>query len=365
MIKPLEYYFVKKGIIEHVIFNKYTIDEYGIVRNNKTGKLIVRKKRNYNIITVRNDSDKPRSIRVARAIASTFLGPPPSPTHTADHKNKISLDDTLVNIRWLCKSGQRDNQDRPETLKTAFIIVKDEEEKTANEWVEHLKDQMNRLGRKYNREMINHYAQKKQYGFSYKEYSDLPGEVWKEVVGSKNDKGYRWEISDMNRVKYVTKHAENVLSGESLGLNKGYPRIRFNGKDWDCHIISFMTFFPEEYASKKQNELILHEDDDKLDFRPYKLRLGTHSDNMKDAHDNGRYGGTKAAKMRCVSYSNGVFEKEHRSQEDAVRYLKSLGFEKACESNISMTLSGDRKTAYGRTWEKYDKGGNLSLSIRR
>ena len=31
MIKPLEYYFIVKGIIEHVIFNKYTIDEFGVL----------------------------------------------------------------------------------------------------------------------------------------------------------------------------------------------------------------------------------------------------------------------------------------------------------------------------------------------
>ena len=41
-MKTLEYYFVKKGVIEHVIFNKYTIDENGVIKNKKTGKAIAR-----------------------------------------------------------------------------------------------------------------------------------------------------------------------------------------------------------------------------------------------------------------------------------------------------------------------------------
>jgi hypothetical protein len=175
--------------------------------------------------------------------------------------------------------------------------------------------------------------------------------MWKKINGSNNKTG-RWEISDMNRVKYVTKNAENVLSGERIGLDDGYPKININGKKLYCHILAFKTFFPDEYAAKKTNELILHEDDDRHDFRPYKLRLGTQTHNTIDAHDNGKHDGTKTARMKCASYIDGVFEKEHASQGDAVKYLKSLGFEKAREGNISMTLSGDRKTAYDRTWEK-------------
>jgi len=33
MIQPLNYYFVKNGVTEHVIFNKYTIDENGVIKN--------------------------------------------------------------------------------------------------------------------------------------------------------------------------------------------------------------------------------------------------------------------------------------------------------------------------------------------
>jgi len=198
--------------------------------------------------------------------------------------------------------------------------------------------------------VIKWYAQNKQFGFAYKEYPDLPGEVWKEIKDSENAQG-RWKISDMNRVKYITKYAENVLSNERIGLMNGYPTIAINGKHLLCHILSFMAFFPEEYASKKLDEGILHEDDNKMDFRPHQLRLGTQKDNGKDAHDNGKYDGTKTERVKCASYIDNVLEKEHDSKRDAVRYLTLNGHPKATHGNISMAMSGIRKSAYGRSWK--------------
>lgn len=352
MIETLKYYSEDGTLTE---FNKYTFDEHWMIVNKKTGKSLLyhKNKEGYNRCGVRDNSGKSRYILIGRAIASTFIGPPPTLAHTADHKNKIRDDDTLDNIRLLCKSGQRDNQDRSEILKTAFIIVKNGEEKTANEWNEYLKDEKNLFGRKYTVAIIRKYAQSRQFGFSYKVYPDLPDEVWKKIAKSESAKGH-WEISDMNRVKYITKYAENILSGEYLGLISGYPILRFNGKSLYCHVLSFMTFFPDEYANKKSDEIILHENDDKIDFRPHKLRLGTQSENRKDAYDNGKYDGTKSARFKCASYINDVFEQEYESQSDAERYLKSKGHKKAAGSNIGLALSGDRKTAYGRTWKRVD-----------
>jgi len=356
MIKPLEYYFAKKGIIEHVIFNKYTIDVWGIVRNKKTGEVMTyhKIKAGYNKCSVYSDMGKRFGILVGRAIASTFLGQLPTLAHTADHKDKNRGNDIIDNIRWLDKSGQKYNQDTSKTLKTAFIIIRDDEEKTANGWVEHLKKYKNPFGHEYTESMVRKYARQKQHGFSYKKYQDLPEEVWKRVNNSETSQG-RWEISNMNRVKYVANFAENVLSDERLGLsNGGYPKVCINGKNWLCHVLSFMVFFPEDYANKKPDEIILHEDDDKIDFRPHKLHLGTRAMNTVDAYDNGKYDNTKSERMKCASYINGVLEKEHDSQEDAARYLKSIGMTKASQGEISKALSSLEKIIkrYGRTWKK-------------
>jgi hypothetical protein len=116
-----------------------------------------------------------------------------------------------------------------------------------------------------------------------------------------------------------------------------------------------MTFFPEEWANKKPGEMVCHKEDDKLDFRPEMLYLGTASQNGKDAHDNGKFDGTKNARKKCESYIGGVLEKEHESQLDAAEYLRSVGFDKAKHNSISIALSGTRKNGspkvrYGRTW---------------
>ena len=352
MIKPLEYYY-DNGF--HVIFDKYTIDTSGVVRNKKSGKKIsTRKKGGYNACGVYNKSGKQCMLFISRAIVSSFFGPPPTRGHTADHKDRNPNNDTVENLRWLCTKGQVKNRIMPETQNDAFIIVKDEIEKTAKDWVDYLKGQNNSLGREYTANMVGHYARNRQNGFSYKEYPDLPGEVWKEITCSKTKKG-RWEISNMNRVKYITLYAKNVTSGDRLSMSDGYPSIRINGKKWLCHMLSFMTFFPEEYATKRFDEMILHEDDNKLDFRPRKLRLGTRPENGTDAHNNGKYDGKKTTRMKCTSYIKGIFEKEHDSQDAAVKYLKYQGYTKASQGNISQALTASRDgkdlMKYDRTWK--------------
>jgi hypothetical protein len=97
--------------------------------------------------------------------------------------------------------------------------------------------------------------------------------------------------------------------------------------------------------------MILHEDDDRLDFRPHKLRIGTRSENTIDAHNNGKRDGTKSARMKCVSYIDGIYELMHDSQTDAMKYLRYIGYDKASVGGIGKALNDKRKSAYGRTWK--------------
>ena len=353
MKKTLEYYF-EDGT--HVKFDKYTIDTSGVVRNDKTEGIIrLRENRKgYRSAPVQDNLGISRGILIGRALVSTFHGKPPTLFHSADHIDRNHKNDILTNLRWACKKVQGNNRTKPTTKKDAFIVVNDGVEKNIKEWVNFLKDKKNHLGRKYTEPMINRYAQKKQHGFSYKEYPNFPGEIWKEIDCSKTTRGH-WEISNMNRVKCITNHTENVLSGDRLGLLDGYPRIMVNGKQWTCHILSFKTFYPDVWENKKQDEFVLHENDDRLDFRPHKLRLGTHSHNRTDAYDNGCYDNTLSERQKCTSYIKGIFEKEHESQADAERYLVSLGFEKARSGGIGQALKafrdGQTVIRYGRTWK--------------
>ena len=60
--------------------------------------------------------------------------------------------------------------------------------------------------------------------------------------------------------------------------------------------------------------------------------------------------------MGCISYINGIFEKEHDSQRDAELYLKQLGYDKASFTNIGKVLKACTNEKiimrYGRTWKK-------------
>ncbi|AGE49705.1 hypothetical protein PBCVCan184_092R, partial [Paramecium bursaria Chlorella virus Can18-4] len=354
-VKTLEYYFEDGS---HVIFEKYTIDTLGVIRHKESGKTPSYGNGGYNECIVLDDAGKPRHIRIARTVASTFIGKPPTSSHTADHiESEQKKNDTLQNIRWLCKPGQRDNQKRPETAKSAFFIIKDGVEKTAKEWVAHLNASKAPKDHKFTANMIRSYAQKNQHGFAYKVYDNFPGEKWLKISWSKNGKGAWWEISDMNRMKYVTASgAENILEGDDLCIAVGYPAAGINGKQWFCHVLAFMTFRETEWELKKPDEMVLHKKDDKMDFRPHMLWLGTHSNNRKDSYDNGKRDDTKSARMKCASYINGIKEEEFNSQTDAAKFIKTKGVSKSSvdgiKTAICMALSGERLSAYKRIWKK-------------
>ncbi|AGE49436.1 hypothetical protein ATCVCan0610SP_263L [Acanthocystis turfacea Chlorella virus Can0610SP] len=281
-MKTLEYYW-KDGT--HTVFGGYTIDELSVVRNKK-GHVMSRHKNEdgYYSVVVKHEQ-KRRGILVGRTLASTFLGPPPTNHHTADHKDKNNSNDVLSNIRWFDKSEQVKNRDIPKDQKAAFIIVKDGVERTAKEWVDVYKYPD---GKKYTESTIRKFARKQKNGFRYKDFLNLCGEVWKAVPGSKNKKG-EWFISNKNRMKYKTQNTENVLTTDQLIKTDGYPLIVINGKHVKCHHISMMTFRPREYAAKLPGDILLHKNDDPLDFNPFRLRWGTHPENGKDAYRNGKH----------------------------------------------------------------------------
>jgi hypothetical protein len=335
------------------VFEKYEIDMFGNIYNKKSKRRLSYTILNdYYVASVYDHVGKRCCIYVARAVVSTFHGKPPTEEHSTEHIDCTNKKNNIVcELTWIDPSGQLKNQIRPEDLLSAYIIVRDNMEMTNKEWATYMKNEKNHLGHKYTEGMIRQYAKKKQHGFSYKVYENLPDETWYHIVNSKSSKGH-WEISDQNRIARVTKHARNVIDVARFGFMGKYPKININEKQRKLHDVAFEAFYPTEYASKLPHEMILHKFDDKLDFRPHMLYIGSQSMNMKDAHDNGRFDGVKSARMSCVSYINGVLEKRHESQKDAVDYLRANGHQTASQSHISQALnSDDVLTKYDRTWK--------------
>lgn len=346
----LKYFFEDGRVLET---EKFTVDTLGEVKytNSEDGPSIYLQG-GYACMSIRHDTQK-YTLSRARIVASTFLGPPPDLTHTADHVYRNRNDDHIDNIRWLDKTGQRKNQDRPDAYNNALIITNGAKEMTAKEWTSVYKKADNTS---YTERYIRQLAENKSNGFSYKEYPNLEGEVWIPVPGSKNNKG-EWFCSNMSRMKHITRYAENVYDTERLGrTSDGYPVIGINNKSEPCHRVVYRSWFPEEFEEMKPGEMILHNDDDKLDFRPHMLRIGTCSENGMDAYDNGKFDDKTTSRKKCASYINGVLEKEHESQHDAMRYLRANGHPKARQSSISEALNtttkyGESKINYGRTWK--------------
>ena len=326
------------------VFDNYTITTSGVITNKKSEKVLCQcKNADGYFSTCVYINGKPRQLLVARSILSTFVGKPLTPEYTVEHKDGNRGNDVLDNLEWVTKSNQVRNQTRPEMYKSAVIIVKDEVEKTAKEWA---------VDDDVKEGTIRKYAVTKKHGFSYKVFPDLEGEEWRRVEGSENSQGL-WEVSNKNRVKYVTKNYANVLSVDQICPVSGYPAIGINGKIAYCHVLVFRAFYPTEWLAKRPDEIVLHNHDDKLDFHPEHLRLGTRSENGRDAYDNGKLDGMTNERMRCASFVKDVFEKNHESQSTAADYIRSLGITKSLKahSNISKTLSGLTKSAYGRTWK--------------
>ncbi|AGE57605.1 hypothetical protein ATCVNTS1_304R [Acanthocystis turfacea Chlorella virus NTS-1] len=343
-MKTLQYYWEDGSL---TVFEDYTIDDRSTITNVKINHVMSQSKTadGYSRVSVRQDGHR-HTICVARALVSTFIGPPPTLKHTAEHKDGKRTNDTLENIIWEDKPGQRRSQTRPVVYNNAFIIVKDDIEHTAREWYDVFKMPN---GKGYNEYTIKEFAREQKHGFRYKVFDNIPGEVWRAIPGSKNKKG-EWFISNKNRVKYKTPYAENVMTSDQLSTNEGYPVISIKGKKWKCHKLSMLVFRPREYAAKLQGDIILHKDDNKLDFNPFRLRWGTPPENGKDAHRNRKYDGTKSEQKPVASYIDDAIEEEHESLADAVRFLQINGCPDARLSGVQHALKNDA-ICYGRTWK--------------
>jgi len=326
------------------IYNKYEINKACIIRHKRLKRpMTCHLVDGYYKVTVCDDTGKRKPLSVARAMLSTFIGPPPSPLHTADHKeSEHKTDNRLGNLRWADETEQKLNQIRPETQNSAFIIVHGGEELTSKEWAE-------RTG--VSDSAIRKRAQNvRNTEWLYKIYDDLPGEEWKFVKDSKNSQGW-WMVSTFGRVAYhKDANIRKVSSPEELSMWNGYPRIKINGTPRTVHSVVFQTFRPEEYKAMKSDEMILHENDDRMDCRIDKLRIGTRSQNGRDAHDNGKYDGTKSVRRPCEA-RQGEWSKPFDSLADAVKWLQdTTEYDQANTGPISNCLDGRQKTAYGFAW---------------
>lgn len=331
----------------HATFSKYILYSIGVIqtKSNNTFRTTKYDKEGYRACSLVADDGESYGVQVARMVVSSFFGKPPTLKHTADHMNGVRSDDHLENLRWYSKAEQSLNRTYPADYKSAFTITRGDVEKTAKEWAVFLGVPIS---------TIQYRARHNTGGFSYKKYDDKEGEIWKSV-GHQNSKG-RWEVSNKCRLKFITTHGENVIETDTLQIKNGYPIMTMNKKIRYVHHVVFEAFFPSLFSTLKNLDLIRHKNDNALDFRPENLNLGSHTDNLHDAYRNNKRTNVQYFTRKCASYINGIHEKDHDSQDDAVSYLKSLNFSKASSGSISDALKAFDNNVivrrYGRTWRR-------------
>ena len=319
-------------------FNKYMIDFFGNVKHIRKNNIVSPILSGYyHNIGLFDHNDKRHNISVHRSICSTIYGKPSTLDHSADHiYSAQKTNNSIWNLKWSTYSEQSMNRENPDDRKSAFVIVKDGIEKTIKEWMAYMSCSETTI---YNK------VQNNIDGFSYKIYEDLPGEYWKIIPNSIIYRGYMM-ISNKSRVAIHNNYgARHIRDAQVLHKWGKYPKVG----DMFAHQIIMELFCPEKIKYKKDGEIILHKNDNKLDFSPENLYFGSYPQNGIDAHDNGSFDGTLTERKSCVArLLDGTLVKRFDSRADAADWLISQGFEKAIRASITMVIDKFRKDGITR-----------------
>lgn len=318
------------------------LDNYEICRDTAN----IRHKHKQNVLTqIDNDGYKrvvvsidgvKQTVSVARAMLSTFVGPPSDPAFTADHTNQKRDDDRLDNLRWANKKDQINNRNTPQTTNGGRIVVYDGVEKTVTEWAEKLELCVSTIKMRV----------RSNPDWYYKTYDNLPGEIWVTVENNT-------EVSSLGRVGKINTSARRVYETHEICRSNGYPVLTIKKQKKYLHILVFKAFYPDEYETKPDGHMICHKNDNKLDCSRDNLYLGSASDNTKDAHNNGKFDGTNRERTMCYGIDISTGEKrQFDSLPDAVIWLKNNGYPKAAKSSISRCINNKLNKTYGHTWYK-------------
>lgn len=120
--------------------SSYSINEFGDIRNNKTGKIkvpFVNKKTGYKTVDLWNDN-KSTKFTVHRLLAEAFI-PNPEKKPTVDHKDGNRLNNSLENLRWATYAEQNSRFDtvgvRSEKIKVTHYSEKTKKNGVHVSWI--------------------------------------------------------------------------------------------------------------------------------------------------------------------------------------------------------------------------------------
>lgn len=103
---------LKQGVKD--TYSNYLISSLGRVFNTKSGNFVshvITGEPQYFYVNIKSDQGSWRLRRVHNIMGWSFLGDMPNKGDTIDHIDRNKYNNSLDNLRWLCKSGQGYNRD--------------------------------------------------------------------------------------------------------------------------------------------------------------------------------------------------------------------------------------------------------------
>jgi hypothetical protein len=230
----------------------------------------------YNYFGLTSDSGIVKTSLLGRLRLLTFVGPPPEPTFTCDHVNRIRNDDCLANLKWATQSEQKLNRDFLHGNPGLKMPIKRTRLDTGE--VEHFASARDVPGFPVHHifRHLNKRVKGCEYLYQYDTLELLDGEEFRCVQNSST------YISNFGRV------ARKCVAGLAICshiFNSVYPSLNIRGKHESIHRVVWKTFVGEI----PDGSFIDHIDENKRNFRLDNLRLVTRTENMRLSRGNVYY----------------------------------------------------------------------------
>ena len=278
------YSFVGNSLRQH---EQYEISNLGRVRNVISKKCLVPSiiygyKQVYAYAGKKNDKTFTHGVRINRAVATSFYGPPPNKNEiTVDHIDGDATNDILSNLRWC--SYNRQNSNRIQHIRPTLFSPVVRDDGMRFESITEASVYMKFKSKNSIHSVLtgkNKTAGGFAWAYEQKDIEDLPGEHWAQIANGKYISSYG-RIKDITKNIPVVRTVRECISPSGLKHNK-YPTIQVNKKDIYIHRLVAEHFVPND--DPKNKIIVHHKDGDRLNANATNLEWVTYSYN--NTHSN-------------------------------------------------------------------------------
>jgi len=334
-------------------FPNYSVSNFGKVRNNITGKNMKNcLKSGYYHIGLKNNFRR-KSFKIHRLVAFAFI-PNPENKLEVNHKDKNKLNNHISNLEWNTRKENNIHRciglDYKNNRNKCVIRV----DKDTNEIIEKYNSiedagiwacssgftKTTHNGRNSISNCLNGLS-KSAYNFLWKyedNYTDIEGEIWKQVVIQNIVSDKKYFVSNLGRFK----DSFGMIKNDYKVNENGYIRVYVYNKTFVLHRLIAFAFI----ANPENKEHVNHKDGNKLNNKLSNLEWATSSENNFHKYKIG-LGNNYTRKIGQYDLEGNLI-KQHNSIASA---SKEMG---TSTGNIRGVLINYRKTAAGFIWKYLD-----------